>query len=106
MAQYNRRRFLQASAAGFLGATGALAGLGQSRAFAADTGGYKAMVGIFLKGGADMFDALMPRDAASYDAFLGLRPGLVNGYADGSRARENLLALSPSGPDRFGGRQF
>ncbi|MEM7729841.1 MAG: DUF1501 domain-containing protein [Pseudomonadota bacterium] len=106
MAHYNRRLFLQASAAGFLGATGALAGLGQQRAFAANTGGYKAMVGLFLKGGADMFDALMPRDQASYDAFLDVRPGIVNGHGDGSRARENLLALDGSDMGRFGGRQF
>lgn len=106
MAYYNRRRFLQTSAAGFLGATGALAGLGRQRAFAADTGGYKAMVGIFLKGGADMFDAILPRDEASYDSFLGTRPGIVNRYGNGSRARENLLPITPSGPDRFDGRQF
>ncbi len=106
MANYNRRRFLQASAAGFLGATGALAGLGRQQAYAANTNDYKALIGIFLKGGADMFDAVMPRDQASYDGFLDLRPGIVNGYADGSRARENLLALTPSGANRFGGRQF
>jgi uncharacterized protein (DUF1501 family) len=106
MAYYNRRTFLKASAAGFLGATGALAGLGQRGAFAANTGGYKALVGIFLKGGADMFDAVLPRDADSYSALLDLRGGVVNGYGDGSRARENLLSLSPSGPNPFGGRQF
>lgn len=106
MAYYNRRLFLQASAAGFLGATGALAGLGRQQAFAADTGGYKALVGVFLKGGADMFDAVLPSDQPSYDSFLGLRPGIVNRYGDGSRARENLLALTSSGPDGFGGRTF
>lgn len=103
MAYYNRRRFLQASAVGFLGATGALSGLSRQGAFAADTGGYKALVGVFLKGGADMFDALLPRDQASYDDFLSLRPGIVNRYADGSRARDNLLPLPTSD---FGGREF
>lgn len=106
MTNYNRRLFLQASAAGFLGATGALAGLGRRRAFAADTGGYKAMVGIFLKGGADMFDAILPRDQTSYDSFLDLRPGVVNGHANGARARENLLPIDPSGANGFGGRTF
>lgn len=106
MANYNRRLFLQASAAGFLGATGALAGLGQRRAFAADTGGYKAMVGIFLKGGADMFDAILPSDQASYDSFRALRTGVVDGHANGARARENLLSLNPSGANSFGGRTF
>jgi uncharacterized protein (DUF1501 family) len=106
MAYYNRRRFLQTSAAGFLGATAALAGLGQRQAFAANTGGYKAMVGVFLKGGADMFDAVMPRDQASYDQFAQVRPGLLNRYNDGSRTRESLLALEPGNAANFGGRQF
>lgn len=106
MANYNRRLFLQASAAGFLGATGALVGLGKQRAFAADTGGYKAMVGIFLKGGADMFDAVLPRDQASYDSFRDLRRGVIDGHANGARARENLLAIDPAGANRFDGRTF
>lgn len=103
MTNYNRRLFLQASAAGFLGATTALSGLSHRKAFAADTSGYKALVGVFLKGGADMFDALLPRDQASYDDFTTLRPGIVNRYADGSRSRDNLLPLDALG---FGGRQF
>lgn len=106
MAYYNRRLFLQASAAGFLGASGALAGLGRRQAFAANTSGYKALVGVFMKGGADMFDAVLPYDQPSYDGFLGLRPGIVNGYQDGTRARENLLALNPTGPNAFSGRNF
>ncbi|MEL6687617.1 MAG: DUF1501 domain-containing protein [Pseudomonadota bacterium] len=106
MANLNRRRFLQGTAAGFLGATGAIAGLSHRGAFAADTSGYKALVGIFLKGGADMFDALLPYDTASYDAFLNLRPGIINGHANGSRSRDSLLALSPSNASAFGGRQF
>lgn len=106
MAYYNRRLFLKASAAGFLGATGALASLGHRQAFASDTGGYKALVGIFLKGGTDMFDVILPRDAASHDGLLNLRPGIVNRYADGSRDRENLLALSPVNASAFGGRAF
>ncbi|MEM9600663.1 MAG: DUF1501 domain-containing protein [Pseudomonadota bacterium] len=106
MAYYNRRLFLKASEAGFLGATGALAGLSRQRAFAASTGGYKALVGVFLKGGSDMFDAVLPHDQPSYDSFLDLRPGIVNGYGNGSRARENLLALNPAGPNPFSGRTF
>lgn len=106
MAYYNRRRFLQASAAGFLGATGALAGLGRRHAFAANTSGYKALVGVFLKGGTDMFDVILPRDQTSYDQFLTTRPGIVNGYVNGTRARDNLLALDPMAGPSFGTRQF
>lgn len=106
MAYVNRRRFLQTSAAGFLGATGVIAGLGQSGAFASDAGGYKALVGIFLKGGADMFDAVLPYDRPSYAAFSRLRPGVLSSHPYRSRARENLLALRPSNASAFGGRQF
>lgn len=106
MAYYNRRRFLQTTAAGFLGATGALAGLGRRQAFAANTSGYKALVGVFLKGGADMFDAVLPRDQASHDQFLQVRPNIVNGYGDGSRTRASLLALQPGNASNFGGREF
>ena len=105
MTFYNRRRFLQASAAGFLGATGALAGLGRTRAFANTSGGYKALVGIMLKGGADMFDVVMPRDRASFDAYAALRPGLINAHA-GTRDPDNQVALAPSNAARFGTRRF
>ena len=105
MAFYNRRAFLQASAAGFLGATGALSGLGRSQAFAASTTGYKAMVGVFFKGGVDMFDALLPRDQANYDKLVGLRGGVINSHADGSRDPDNQLALNPSNTD-LGTRRF
>ncbi len=105
MANYNRRRFLQASAAGFLGASGALAGLGRNRAFAAQTGGYKAMVGVFFKGGVDMFDALLPRDSASWDALLDLRAGVINGHEGGTRAVDSQAALTPSNTD-LGTRRF
>ncbi len=53
-----------------------------------------------------MFDAVMPRDQASYDQFAQVRPGLLNRYNDGSRTRESLLALEPGNAANFGGRQF
>ncbi len=105
MANYNRRRFLQASAAGFLGATGALSGLGRNQAFAAQTGGYKAMVGVFLKGGVDMFDAILPHDQAGWDALLALRPGVINSHEGGTRSRDSQTVLTPSNTD-LGTRRF
>ena len=105
MAYFNRRRFLQAGAAGFLGASGALAGLGQTGAFANTTGGYKAMIGIMLKGGVDMFDAVLPRDTACYNALLEQRPGIMNGH-EGSRDPDNQIHLDPLNQSKFGTRRF
>lgn len=105
MSFYNRRRFLQASAAGFMGATGALAGLGQHRAYANTGTGYKALVGIMLKGGTDMFDVVLPRDQESFSALTALRTGLLNGH-DGSRDPDNQAALNPINADQFGTRRF
>ena len=50
-----------------------------------------------------MFDALLPRDQASYDAFLNVHPEVLNNYGRGSYLCENLLPLNPLGPDMFSG---
>jgi len=107
MAYYNRRLFLQSSAAGFLGAAGALSALSARPARAASTSGYKAMVCLFLKGGMDAFDVLMPYDEPSHSAFTDLRSGVVNAHQGAqARSRETLLAINPTNAARFGGRQF
>jgi uncharacterized protein (DUF1501 family) len=105
MSFYNRRRFLQASAAGFLGATGALTALGQHRAYANTGTGYKALIGIMLKGGTDMFDVVLPRDAESFSSLSALRSGIVNAHG-GSRDPDNQIALNPVNASQFGTRQF
>ena len=111
MANINRRRFLQSSSAtGFAAGTGLLAAMGSSRAFAADTSGYKALVCVFFKGGMDSLDLILPTDAASHDALAALRPGLFGAYGVGSgassRDRENILKINPSNSSDFGGREF
>lgn len=107
MAYYNRRLFLQGSAAGFLGAAGALSSLTSQRAHAASSGGYKALVGIFLKGGADMWDALLPYDAPSHAALSQLRPGIMGSHSGASsRAISNLLPLSVSNSASYENRQY
>lgn len=111
MANINRRRFLQSSSAmGFAAGTGLLAAMGSSRAFAADTSGYKALVCVFFKGGMDSLDLILPKDAASHDALAALRPGLFGAYGVGSgassRDRENILKINPSNSSDFGGREF
>lgn len=78
---------------------------------AADTTGYKAMVCIFLKGGMDHADFILPTDTASYDQLANnVRPSLFNQYnADdpsSTRARESLLALNPRTTEGPEGRTF
>lgn len=107
MAFYNRRLFLQSSAAGFLGAAGALSALSARPARAASTSGYKAMVCLFLKGGMDAFDVLMPYDEPSHSAFTDLRLGVINAHTGAqARSRDTLLAVNPANAAQFGGRQF
>ncbi|WP_034388805.1 DUF1501 domain-containing protein [Hellea balneolensis] len=111
MANINRRRFLQSSSAmGFAAGTGLLAAIGSSRAFAADTSGYKALVCVFFKGGMDSLDLILPKDSASHDALSTIRPGLFGAYGVGSgassRDRENILKINPLNSSDFGGREF
>ncbi len=105
MANINRRRFLGASALGFMSGAGLLGAMNAQRAFAADTTGYKALVCIFLKGGLDHADTVLPRDAASYDQLRSHRTNLMNSYG-AARSRDSLLPLTPDNAAQFGGRQF
>ncbi|MEM8800401.1 MAG: DUF1501 domain-containing protein [Pseudomonadota bacterium] len=93
-----------------MGTSGVLAGLTTRRAFAADTSGYKAMVCLFLKGGMDHADTVLPFDQASYEQLATVRQGLFNTYgaddANSSRNRSQLLRLNPENEESFGGRQF
>jgi uncharacterized protein (DUF1501 family) len=73
------------------------------RADAASVGGYKALVCVFLFGGMDGHDVLLPYDQPSYDAFRNLRQGVV---PDASRARSVLQELTPRNGERFGDRRF
>lgn len=109
MTYYNRRRFLKTtSALGFAGGTGLLSALASQSASAMDVSGYKALVCIFLKGGMDSYDTLLPKDSASYDAFKAIRPDLFERYnsddIQSSRNRENLLTLGTLDIDD--GREF
>lgn len=110
MAKYNRRQFITRSTLGFAGATLGLSMLGQGAANAANVGGYKALVGIMLKGGMDHNDTLLPKDAESYDALKGFRPGIFGGYGSdadtSSRNRENILELNVANAAQFNGRRF
>lgn len=104
----DRRSFLKKSCATCLSAS-ALGGLTSTvsvfPAHAANVDGYKALVCVFLLGGMDNYDTLLPYDQTSYDRYAQIRASMVARHG-GSRDRGNLLELSPDNASAFGGRQF
>ncbi|MEM7739919.1 MAG: DUF1501 domain-containing protein [Pseudomonadota bacterium] len=101
----NRRSFLKGagavavSAAGFTGRPTAFT------AHAANTSGYKALVCVFLFGGLDNHDFILPYDQSSYGTFATIRQTLMTTQG-ASRDRSSLLALNPLNASDFGSRQF
>ena len=94
----SRRHLLKGIGAGALSAA-TLTTLGNAMhgfqsANAAEVTGYKALVCIFMLGGCDTHDVLLPYDQASYDSFRNIRASMFGGY-NGSRDRNQLLPLSP-----------
>jgi uncharacterized protein (DUF1501 family) len=61
----SRREMMQMMAGG--SAVAAFGQLGLSSALAADTSGYRAMVGVFLFGGNDAWNMVMPNDGRYAD---------------------------------------
>ena len=111
MANISRRHVLAGlGTAGFASSMSTISGLGFSNAWAADTGGYKAMICIFLKGGMDGADTILPYDQASYDQLRSVRTGLFNSYNANSTAstrnRANMLQMNMDNAGDFEGRQF
>ncbi|MEZ6000945.1 DUF1501 domain-containing protein [Hyphomonas sp.] len=105
----SRRHLLKGIGAGAFGAA-TLTTLGNAMngfqaANAAEVTGYKALVCIFMLGGCDTHDVLLPYDQSSYDSFRNIRTSMFSGY-NGSRDRNQLLPLSPVNSGDFGGRQF
>jgi uncharacterized protein (DUF1501 family) len=105
----SRRHLLKGIGAGALSAA-TLSTLGNAMhgfqsANAAEVTGYKALVCIFMLGGCDTHDVLLPYDQSSYDSFRNIRSSMFGGY-NGSRDRNQLLPLSPVNSGDFGGRQF
>ncbi|MEM9938956.1 MAG: DUF1501 domain-containing protein [Pseudomonadota bacterium] len=111
MANLSRRHFMAGTGAlGFAAGFGALSSIGASRAWAADTTGYKALVCVFLKGGMDHADTILPYDETSYNELATVRDGLFGAYnstsSGSSRNRNNLLKLNPNNSAALGGREF
>lgn len=62
--------------------------------------GYKAMVCVFLFGGADSFNMLVPREDAEYDDYAKVRGNQSQGGL--ALAKEDLLQISDSSGRKFG----
>ena len=111
MAYVSRRSFLKGSSLAFVGAgTGLAANLATFNAFAADTSGYKALVCLFLFGGMDTYDTVLPYDTTNYNSMATIRQSLFSQYAGqpggNSRARERLVPLNPLNQSDLGGLEF
>lgn len=107
----SRRHFLKQSAALSLGAGAGFAlDLSRFNAFAAETGGYRALVCVFLFGGMDCHDTVIPYDTFNYNEYSDIRRALLNDYDNmeggSTRDRDRLLPLNLANASDFGGRQF
>ena len=92
----SRRAFLRRSAQ--LAFTGValptalnLASIGEAAAFNAPDGSYKALVCVFMYGGNDYANTLVPYDQASYDKYAAIRSGIAL-----PRAALDAMVLSPT----------
>lgn len=110
MTRLNRRDFLAGSAASIATTSGMVSSLAiGARAMAADTSGYKALVCLFLKGGIDGMDTILPVDQTSYNQLEALREEMFASYNSRdvvSRLRNNILPLSADNSGDLGGRTF
>ncbi len=99
----NRRNFVRTLGASTIAATAMGSAPGIFTSHAADTSGYKALVCVFLYGGMDSHDVLIPYDASSYDSWRNIRRSFVSRQGN-SRERGSLQPLSrvsepnPTGP--------
>jgi uncharacterized protein (DUF1501 family) len=98
----DRRRFLRRSIAAALGGTALFSPLGQLKVMAAAAqpqgagNDYRALVCVFLFGGNDSFNAVMPFSAAHYADYRGSRQQLIaNGGLAFEQAQIQAQALSP-----------
>ena len=98
----NRRDFLRT--AGAFGTGGLLASaLPGMSAMAQTANGYKALVCVFLAGGMDGHDTVIPQDAESHAEWARTRARLMELYAgadDDSRTRDALIPLGQQADGR------
>ena len=95
----SRRRFLgQASCAavGTVALCNTALNLGMMNTLACDAPNYKALVCLFLSGGIDSYNLVVPSGQAEYDEYAAAR-------ADLALQQDELLPITPATPD---GRQY
>jgi len=94
MATFNRRQFLKASGAGAAAAFSTYPGgaFAQGIGTGAPFDDYKALVCVFLFGGNDSFNMLVPRSDAEHLVYENSRQNLAI-------AKEDLLPIIPATPD-------
>lgn len=106
----NRRKFLRSMLSMPLALAGGsmLSPLTVTPALGADSAGYRALVCVFLFGGMDCHDTVLPYDQASYDSYAQIRASLLQSYAalpgGSTRTRDSLLELDPATPSADGRR--
>jgi uncharacterized protein (DUF1501 family) len=106
-----RRRFLKNSLALPLATASSplLSMLAAPSVQAMDDSGYRALVCVFLFGGMDGHDTVLPYDTSSYNSYAQIRSSLLAAYnaqpGTSSRSQEALLPLEPAAAN-FGSRQF
>lgn len=98
----DRRHFVRTSA--WAGAGLGLSGLGllaQQAAQAQSSNSYKALVCVYLFGGNDGYNTLVPYESTAHSQYLTLRPEYRSASSTGlGLPRNALLALSPAGGGR------
>ncbi|MEL6257891.1 MAG: DUF1501 domain-containing protein [Pseudomonadota bacterium] len=105
MIHLSKRAFLRSAAATTLfGGAAMTNALNRFTANAADTQGYKALVCIFLRGGLDCHDTVLPFDQSSYNDLQDVRRDFIGNRND--RALSNLLELNVANQSAFGNRRF
>jgi len=110
----NRREFLRRSIHTALGGVTVFSALGNMQlmaaAAAAEKGGifpdYKALICVFLNGGNDSFNTIVPYDNTHYNIYNATRPAMA--IAQSAVAARNLVPLAqqgsvPGGPPSDGG---
>ncbi len=111
MTSITRRQILRtASVLGAYGAAPFAMNLLPFNALAASTTGYRALVCVFLFGGMDCHDTILPYDAPSYNQYASIRGTLLSDYnslpGGSTRTLARLLPINPTNAANFGGRQF
>jgi len=96
MAPINRRDFLRMGCCGMaVGAAASFSRFGVMNAFAQTQTDYKALVCVFLNGGNDANNLIVPFDTAGYAAYKKARSGLA-------LAQSSLLQIAPTSGGSYG----